>query len=254
MKKSLLILFTSFFITFYISLAILSSYLSHVYYTSLVAHSILLIIICSTAFSTCYFYYYNYSQNRIFPFFVMALFFEVLGFMFFFHAVSIPSFYFFNEYIFDVTEHFGPFLGGLVLMLMFLPDGFAKNFFYKNRKKILVLSALALILWFIFYVFSIEASKSIFDNINSYIFLSSIFLLIGLVAIFKERGRLSEYKSFNYLIAGLGMFLNAAIEPLFYKEWNVLWWYFHLILVFAGFVIFAGILKKCDKISGYKKE
>lgn len=247
MKKILIISLASFFIPFYIFIGIINSYLSRVYYAGIIVHSVLLAAICSTFFSIFYFYYINYMKNRDLSFFIMALFFKIIGLSLFFHAISIPSFYFVNDYIFDITEHFGLFFAGLVLMLMFLPVGFAENFFYIHKKKIIIFCASILIFWFIFLLISPEFVILFFKYVNLFTFLSGILLFLGIVALFKKNNEIIQYTSFYYLIAGLSILLNAAIIPFFYKEWNMVWWYFHTIIFFAAIIIFIGILKKCNK-------
>lgn len=254
MKKILVISFASFFVSFYIFVGLANSYLSRVYYTGILAHFVLLIFICSTLFSISYFYYINYVRNRDLPFFVMALFFEIFGLTLFFHAVSIPSFYFLSDYIFDVTEHFGLFFAGLVLMLMFLPAGFADNLFYNHKKKIIISCISILILWFIFLLTFSGFAMLFFKYVNLFVFLSGVLLILGIVALLKKREEISQYTSFIYLIFGLSILLNIVIIPFFYKEWNIVWWYFHAIILFSGIVIFIGILKKCNKARKHHTE
>lgn len=247
MKKILIISFASFFIPFYVFIALMNTYLSRVYYTNILAHSALLIVICSTAFSISYFYYINYAKNKDLLFFIIALFFKIIGLAMFFHAITIPTFYFMNEHIFDVTEHFGLFLASLILMALFLPVNYAGDFIYNNKRKILVFCALTMILGFISLLFSIGLTDKFYKDVNDFIFLSGVLLLVGAIGFLKKRARMAEYVSFPYLIAGLTVLVNAAIIPFFYKEWNVVWWYFHIVIFLAEIVIFIGILKKCDK-------
>lgn len=247
MKKLLIISFAAFFIPFYIFIALANTYLARVYYAGIWAHSVLLTIICSTAFSICYFYYINYVRNKDLLFFIIALFFKIIGLAMFFHTITIPTFYFMNEYVFDVTEHFGLFLASLVLMAVFLPARHIGDFVYNNRGKILIFCASAMILLFTFLIFFIELADIFYKYIDLFTFVSGALVFVGTVGFLKKRAAMIGYTSFPYLVAGLSILINAAIIPFFYKEWNIVWWYFHISILLTEIIIFVGILQKCDK-------
>lgn len=247
MRKSITISFAAFFIPFYVFFALMNSSLTHVYITSILAHSVLMIIICSTAFSICYFYYMNYVRNSDLQFFAISLFFGIAGSTFFFHVISIPSFYFLSEYIFDITEHYGLFFAGLALTLMFLPDGLAKNLFYDHRKSIMYCCVFGILAWFVLLLASPGLSLLLFEQVNVVVFLSGILLVSGIVALLIKRTEICHHTSSAYLVAGLSVLANAMIIPFFYKEWNIVWWYFHLVILCGEIIVFIGILKKSDK-------
>lgn len=246
-KKIIVISFTVFFMFFYIFVALENSYLVHIYYTGILAHSVLLMTICSTAFSIFYFYYKSYAQNKNPLFFAVALFFEMTGISFFFHSITIPTFYFLNEYIFDITEHLGLFFAGAALMILFLPAGSITDFFYNYRKKIVYFVALFSAIKIILFFSSSGFAEEFVKYINLFIFLSGVLMFAGVMRILKMRATMAECKIYSYLVVGLSVLINAAIIPFFYKEWNVLWWYFHMIILIAELIIFIGILRKCDK-------
>lgn len=247
MKRNILVSISSFIIPLYGMVAIMSGYLPHVYYANIIAHTILLIVMCSTAFSICYFFYINYVHTRVHQFFAVAVFFEISGIVFLFHAISIPSFYFLNEGIFDVTEHFGFLFSCIIVPFLFSQSAGLEEFFYKNRHGITRSIALMLLVWFILLVYSNELTEYFFAYVNYANILSGVLLIVGILALLKNYRAFAYYASYSYLIAGLSIMINATVAPFFYREWNVLWWYFHIIILCANLIIFLGVLKKCNK-------
>lgn len=247
MQRIILISIASFIIPLYGMVAIASGYLSRVYYTGILAHTVLLIVICSTAFSICHFFYINFVHTKSTPFFVVAVFFEILGIVLLFHSISIPSFYFISEDTFDVTEHFGLLFSGIALLLLFVRSARFEEFLYRNRRGITRSIALALFVWFVLLVSFNELSAYFSTNVDYATATSGILVVVGIYAMVREHRSFVCYASFSYLIAGLSVMVNATIIPFFYKEWNVLWWYFHIVILCAGLIIFFGILRRCDK-------
>lgn len=243
MKKIVILLLASFFIPFYIFVALEASYLSRIYYTGIWEHSILLLIICSTALSISYYCYKYYTRDKTPSFFILSLFFIIIGVSFFLHSIAIPSFYFLNEQIFDITEHFGLFLAGGVLMVLFLPEHFIKEALYDNKRKIFFGFIFAMLLLYATMFLSWDLSRKFSDSINYFIFVSGVFLIAGIGKLFQAREMIFGHAHFYYFIAGLSMLVNAAIIPFFYKEWNLSWWYFHIVILAAELAIFWGMVK-----------
>lgn len=248
MKKIVILLLASFFIPFYIFIALEASYLSRIYYTGIWEHSILLLIICSTALSISYYCYKYYARDKTPSFFILSLFFIIIGVSFFLHSIAIPSFYFLNERIFDITEHFGLFLASGVLMALFFPERFIKEALYDNKKKIFFGSIFAMVLLYAAVFLSQDLSKNLADSINYFIFISGVFLIAGISRLLQAREMIFGHMNFYYFIAGLSMLVNAAIIPFFYKEWNLSWWYFHIVILIAELIIFWGMVKDKKRI------
>lgn len=247
MKKTILLSVAALFFPLYGFVALMNSILPHVYYTSIFAHTMILVIVCSMALSMCYFFYMHYVNTKDSLFFVIMLFCEILGITFFFHAIAVPSFYLLNEHIFDITEHYGTLFASVAFLLLFIKSRSLENFLYARRRAIPLYIALALFGWFITLAFVPALSLAFSTYVDNAIFLSGVFLVLGIYALLKESAVLRCYAFFPYLVAGLCMLISIAIIPFFYKEWNMVWWYFHIIILFAEIIIFIGILKKCDK-------
>lgn len=247
MKKTILLSIAALLFPLYGLIALMNSILPHIYYTSIFAHTMIIAIICSMALSMRYFFYMHYASTKRLLFFVITLFCEILGITFFFHAIAVPSFYLLDEHIFDIMEHYGTLFASVAFLLLFIKSRSLENFLYTHKRTISLYIALALFGWFITLAL-IPALSLVFSTyVDNAIFLSGVFLVLGIYALLKERAVLRCYAFFSYLVAGLCMLVSVAIIPFFYKEWNMVWWYFHIIILFAEIIIFIGILKKCDK-------
>lgn len=247
MKKTILLSTVALILPLYGFIALMSSYLPRVYYASIFMHTILIAVVCSTALSICYFFYMHYVDTKYLLFFVIMLFCEILGITFFLHAIAVPSFYLLDKHIFDITEHYGLLFSSGALLLLFIKSYIPEDFLYVRRRAILLYVALALFGWFITLMFIPTLSEMFSLYVDHAIFFSGVFLVAGIYALMKERAILRCYALFPYLVAGLSLLVNVTIIPFFYKEWNMVWWYFHIVILCAETVIFIGILKKCDK-------
>lgn len=247
MKKTILLSVAALLFPLYGLVALMNSILPHVYYTSIFAHTLLIVIMCSMALSICFFFYVHYVNTKDSLFFVIMLFCEILGITLFFHAIAVPSFYLLNEHIFDITEHYGLLFSSVTLPLLFIKSRFLEGFLYAHKRTISLYVALALFGWFIAIALVPALSLAFSSYVDYAIFFSGVFLVAGIYALLKESAVLKCYAFFPYLVAGLSMLISIAIIPFFYKEWNMVWWYFHIIILCAEIIIFIGILKKCDK-------
>ena len=123
-RSIIFIAFISFLTSFAGFILLYKGFFGGIIYHSHLAHSILLIITCAIAFYTAYLADQAYLKNRDPRVFIISLAFYVFGLSFLSHAVSIPDWQFFNEAIFDITEHYGLFIGAFILFaLVFLPFG-----------------------------------------------------------------------------------------------------------------------------------
>lgn len=121
--------------------------------------------------------------------------------------------------------------------------GFIKDALYSNKKKIFLGFIFAMILLYAVIFISRDLSKNFSDNINYFIFISGALLVAGIGRILQEREIIFGHANFYYFIAGLSALVNTAVIPFFYKEWNLSWWYFHIVILIAELIIFWGIIK-----------
>lgn len=211
-------------------------------------HTAVLTLIAILAFYACLTAYRAYEKRKDARIFFIALAFYVFGFSFLLHGISVPDFYLFNEEIFDITEHYGLFLGSLTLLLLIIPWNAWKLKIYNNRRIILMILAAFLWAGFASLVIFHGAAEFLYEIVDFFIALTSVLILITLsFLIFKYREQKSTF--LIYLIIAFSILLNAGLIPLFYKEWNIVWWYFHAIFSTSFVVILIG-LKAARKQEG----
>lgn len=211
-------------------------------YHSHLAHSILLIITCAIAFYAAYLADQAYLKTRDPRVFVTSLAFYIFGLSFLSHAISIPDWQFFNEAIFDITEHYGLFIGALILFaLAFLPFGLQEKI-YRFRMSIFVALTLMLFIGFATLFIFPAFPDFLTAYINLAIVLTGFLFFCALLFLFKI-----YHKTKNillvYMVFGFGILINSGIIPLFYREWNVLWWYFHVVFLSGFLVILFGVFR-----------
>jgi len=218
-------------------------------------HSILLLITAVLAFYTAYAAYKSYGKNQDLRIFIISLSFYVFGFVFFFHGITIPdalhNFPWFNEAIFDVTEHYGLFLGSLVFLGLILPLHNFKETIYKNRVKIFGGLVLGLLFGFIALVVFPKFAEALESTIDFPTALTAIFFFISAVFLIK-RFKEKQNTLLFYLILAFAILINSAIIPFFYGEWNALWWYFHITFLIGFAIILLGLIKNRKQEGGFE--
>src|SRR3990167_8760331 len=246
--KIVAIAFISFIVPFLGFVFLRQSGIGNISFHSHGVHTAALALIAIFAFYACLTAYRAYEKRKDARIFFIAMAFYVFGFTFLLHGISVPDFYLFNEEIFDITEHYGLFLGSLTLLLLIVPWNAWKLKIYNNRR--IILMGLAAFLWagFASLVIFPETAEFLYEIVDFFVALTSVLILITLsFLIFKYR----EQKSILlvYLIIAFSILLNAGLIPLFYKEWNIVWWYFHAIFS-ASFVVILIGLKAVRKQEG----
>lgn len=240
--------FLSFIVPFLGFVFLRRTWLGSLSFHSHSVHTAALILIAILAFYACLTAYRAYEKRKDARIFFIALAFYVFGFTFLLHGISVPDFYLFNEEIFDITEHYGLFLGSLTLLLLIIPWSAWKPKIYNNRK--IVLMGLAAFLWasFASLVVFPGAAEFLYKIVDLFIILTSVLILITLsFLVFKYREQKSSL--LIYLIIAFSILLNVGLIPLFYKEWDIVWWYFHAIFS-ASFVVILIGLKAVRKQEG----
>lgn len=238
--------FIAFFLPFLTFLFLLNSPWTAVFYQDYFVHTILMFLVCVLAFSTSYFAYHIFTGNKDFKILVLSLIFYIFGFMFFIHGIAIPGFLLLSEDAFDVTEHFSLFLGALFFLAMFFPLKKYEEFLFKNRLKVFFTLNIFLILFFVLLaVFPLFASllAAVID-----IFIGSTgILLLVVIFLFADQFEQSKSAFLFFLMIGCAILINIGIMPFFYHEWNVLWWYFHLVFILGFSVILLGLARSHKK-------
>ncbi|PIR58022.1 MAG: hypothetical protein COU71_00845 [Parcubacteria group bacterium CG10_big_fil_rev_8_21_14_0_10_38_31] len=231
------------FLGFYI---LYNSALSEEIFYSPIMHSMAVIFICLLAFIVSYFSYQIYKKNHDARIFILTLAFYIFGFVFFLNILSTGNFLFIIKEVFEVTEHYGLFLGALLLLGFILPPVTLDAKIYQYRRKIFFWIFFGLPAMFIFLIFSPNVAKSL--EHNAYLFIGAsglLFVSTLILLIYKYRDSTSNL-IWN-LIIGFSILVNSAIIPFFYDYWNLTWWYFNFIIFISFFVIFIGLVSNLFK-------
>lgn len=221
------------------ALFILQTFFSDIYIRNHILHSSVMAITGLLSFYIFWRAYKTYNANKgdSTPLFLLSLSFLTMGAVFIFHAIAISDIYIFSETIFDIFEHYGLFFGALILLGVLFP--YNQNItraIYASRKIFLFSLVIFLAIFSILVVFSTPVAEFLSTHINLAIgltgisfFVNALFLLLS-----HDYNRKSDRLSF-YLIIGFLILTSSGIVPFFYKEWNAVWWFSHIIFI-AGFI------------------
>ncbi|MCR4284176.1 MAG: ATP-binding protein [Parcubacteria group bacterium] len=244
--RKAVVAFVSFLMPFLGFLILLNSPFSKEIFYSPVVRSIVVILICMMAFIVSYFAYQIYKKNHDARIFIITLAFYVFGFVFFLNILSTANFQFLIEDVFEVTEHYGLFLGSLFLLGFILPPVTLDAKIYQYRRKIFFWVFFGLPAIFIFLVFSPGVAETLEHNARFFIGATGV-LLLGSLILLLYKYRDSTSNLIWNLIIGFSILINSAIIPFFYDYWNVLWWYFNFVIFVSFFVIFIGLVSNLFK-------
>lgn len=241
-KKGMTIAFASFLVPFLIFIVLFITPFGSTAFYSPMTHSLLLLATCVIAFYTAAVAYHAYLESKSVRLLVISSSFTIFGIGFFMHALALPFLSIFSEIVFDVTEHSGLLFGSIVFFGLFLPIYGAVDTVYKSRVAILSYIILFTITWFSAIIFFPVFSDFVEGLIPVIIVATALFFLVSSLLLVKKYDE-KETVLTRYLIIGFSILVNSAIIPLFYTEWALSWWYFHLVFL-AGFgAILAGLIK-----------
>ncbi|MBI3671630.1 HAMP domain-containing protein [Candidatus Azambacteria bacterium] len=180
--------------------------------------------------------------------FILSLSFFTFGTVFLFHALALYHLPFFYDEMFDVTEHYGLFLGSLILIGFLVPYKKDSERLYKNRLGILAgISTFFIPGVFILATFQ-SFGKFLASYINSALILTGILILIVIVFLMQGYRRVANRRMSTFFIIGFSILINSAVVPFFYNEWSLVWWYFHLTFILAFIFVLAELLLHRERI------
>lgn len=238
--------FIAFFIPFAIFILILNSSLVVVFYQNYLTHTILLALVCMLAFSASYFAYHVFSGNKDFKILILSMIFYIFGFLFFIHGSAIPGFLLLSEEAFDATEHFSLFLGAIFFLAMFFPFKKHEAFIYKNRLRVFVALNAFLVSFFVILA-TLPRFAAFLAGSSDFFIGSTGVLLLAVIFLLADQYQQNKSIFLFFLMAGCATLINVGIMPFFYYEWNVLWWYFHLVFIMGFSIILIGLVKSHKK-------
>lgn len=250
-KKAIIIALMSFLVPFLGFVLLINSSLAKIYYNNIIVHSILLIVICSIAATMSIFTYRAYAKFKNIRIFITSCFFYTLFIFFLLHSVFVHKFYFVSEESFDIAEHIGMFFASLISLIFILPLERLTDIVYKRRKLILFVLTILFFGFIASLLIFVSFVRLLSFYLDFFILFTGIFLLLSAIFLIR-RYSATWHGALIYLIATLSIFINAAIIPFFYNEWNVLWWYFHFVILAGLIVVLSGIFANPEKFKYYK--
>jgi len=251
-KKAMTIVVASLLLPIIILLA-LFKFLIETIFLSYYLHSFILIIASLLSFFITFYSHVLYKKNNNFRLLLISLSFYGAGLILLLHAILVPEFLIFNELVFDITEHYGFFVGSLLMFLIFLPIPEVCRKGACTYKNSIFVTATLLLAAFITSIFVFPTFAEILESyINVVTLLTSApYLLLSVVFV---RNYLSTGLSLSfYFAAGFGVLVSIGIIPLFYEEGNIIWWYFHLVFIIGFTLILTGLIKDKSKDESFSK-
>src|SRR3989338_4168352 len=189
---------------------------------SYVFHWLVMVIAGSLAFYIFYRAYNTYKATKNSPLLMLSLAFLIFGMALVLHAITIPgsigSVYLFNEIIFDIAEHYGLFLGSLILLGIIFPyNQKIENFLYSHHRILLR----GLLVFFAIFFASVIALPSFAEFLEAHVDLpigitGVSFFLNAIFVFFSHNFKKERSRSSVFLIITFFLLTSAGVIPFFY--------------------------------------
>ncbi len=236
----------SFFtVPFLVFVFLVSSGMGKIVFVNHLTHLVVLLAISLFSFYVTFLSYRAYDRGGDLRMYALSLSFYSFGFFFLIHGLIIPDIrekiFLFNPSFFNVALNYGLLLGSLWLLGLVFPLRAREKFIYKNRLKIFSGVIFSLFVFFVFLMLLPPVSDFLrsFSGVAN-LFMGAIFFAV-LVSLLLRLRRKTDSFDFCLLLA-FSVLSNLVVISLFTEEWNIIWWYFHLIFL-IGFG-FKGCKKK----------
>ena len=210
-------------------LLILKTPLAGIFYQNVLAHSFIILAFSVALFFVWFFSYQYCVKEKDINWYFLTLACFILVVFYFAHAVLVPSFGWGNEELFDISEHYGLFLASLVLWGLVIPfSDKIKEKIYLARIKFFLALFFLLLAGFVSLFLLPPFVEALFQSVNVFIGLTGIsfFFLAIILLTRKER----NFFTTQFPIP-LALGVTISIAPFFYQEWNLIWWFFHLLFL-----------------------
>jgi len=247
LKKIKLILFSAAILLVHFSILVffVTSSIRNLIYEDSFVYVLLLMLVGALAFYISYFSYHICKKSRNTRMFILSLVFYIFGLTLLAQAfISGSDFHLFAEYkaVFKISQYYGFFAGSILLLGLAFPLGKLKDKIYRYRSEIfLAVTLIYLTLLFSFILFPNIASK-LSELINFFIGLTGIFFFILIIFLIQQYREAKTKFLLNFII-GLIILINGIIINFFDYDWNLLWWYTHVVILLGFLVIFLGLLR-----------
>ncbi|MCR4283714.1 MAG: hypothetical protein NUV64_00140 [Parcubacteria group bacterium] len=243
MKKAIILSTVSFLVSFGAFIYILKRVATpDLFVHNHLLHGAVMIAVCLVSFFAAYRAYVSYSYSKNVYELFLALAFYIFGFIFLAHGVFVPGFLFFDEMLFDIFEHTGLFLGSILFLGLGLSLSKWREDIYNKRSKIIAGFIAATVAYPIFILGTPPIAEYIGSKLDIITGLTAIsFLISALILLVRYKDAITNL--ILCLIVSFSILINIGIIPFFYEEWNIVWWYFHILTLVAFLIILTGLLR-----------
>lgn len=230
---------------FSILIFLVTSDIKNVIYEDTFTYVLLLMLVGAIAFYISYYSYHICRKSKNARMFILSLVFYIFGLTLLVQAIISGSEYsLFAEYkaVFRISQYYGFFAGSILLFGLAFPLEKIKNIVFRFRSEIFLITTLVYsIILFSLLMFP-QVTGKLNELIDFFIGLTGIFFFILIVFLLQEYREVKSKFIIN-LIIGLLILINAIIINFFDYDWNLLWWYTHIIILFGFLVILTGLLR-----------
>ncbi|MBI3671770.1 PAS domain S-box protein [Candidatus Azambacteria bacterium] len=101
--------------------------------------------------------------------------------------------------------------------------------------------AVLLIVGFISLIYSPRAANAMTSVIDIAIGFTGFFISISVLFFVSQYIKVRKLL-LAYLYTGFSILVSVSIIPFFYKEWGLLWWYFHIVIISGFLIIWIGLI------------
>lgn len=246
LRKVYLLSILFFAVPFLIFLVLKTQFNSDILYRSDFLHFIVIIAFSVMGFFIALAGYKAYASSADLRLIFIVMGFIVFGIVFSLHAfvpfLTLYQYSFssgdFLHHLFEITEHYSLFFVSLLVFIgASLPLLGESSRIYRKRWYIFGVIQILLLLFFLLILFAPGFTIFLEKTINAIVLITGV-LFLGAAVKLLDQYKLSPSRFALYLILGLSVLINTAIIPLFYKEWSLCWWYFHIVIL-SGFGIIA---------------
>ncbi len=239
-----------FAVPFFVFVFLVLSGLGKIVFVNHLTHLVVLLAISIFSFYVTVLSYRAYDRGGDLRMFALSLSFYSFGFFFLIHGLIIPDIrqkiFLFNPSFFNVALNYGLLFGSLWLLGLVLPLRTREKFIYKNRLKIFSGAIFSLFAFFLFLMLFPPISEVLksFSGVAN-LFMGGIFFVVLIFLLLRLRRKTD---SFDFcLLLAFSVLSNLVVISLFAKDWNIIWWYFHLVFLIGFGLVFFAVIKGCKK-------
>lgn len=224
-----------------VSLFLLREYVfSDLIYKNVEAHSIALLTAALFAVIVGIYSLLTYKRSKNTRFFLISLSFLTFAAVFVIHAYFGSFLDSTHDLLFDISEHYGLFIGSIAFLFIFIRSKDFSDWVAKNNIKVMIYWALTVagLVWMV--VWSQKLAGSLAQIIDLPTLLTGAVFFMAVMFLILRYSLERNWFDF-FLTLGISIMTTTAVIPLIYEEWNIIWWLFHVVIIVAFFLVFIGL-------------